>query len=45
MYTDYNHSSIKGAKDGKYFQEATVYSLTYRHVSGTIPNKSQHIYN
>tara|TARA_B100000787_G_C16120673_1_gene262512 strand:- start:168 stop:842 length:675 start_codon:yes stop_codon:yes gene_type:complete len=40
MYTDYYHASLKGAKNGKYFQEGTAYSLTYRHVSKTIPNNS-----
>ncbi len=40
MYTDYYHASLKGAKDGKYFQESIAYSLTYRHVSNSVPNNS-----
>lgn len=37
MYTDYHHASLKGATRGKYFQEATAYSLTYRHVRTSVP--------
>ena len=30
MYTDWYHASLKGKKEGKYYQDSTVFSLTYR---------------
>ena len=42
MYTDWYHASLKGKKNGKYYQDSTVFSLTYRTRSNTFASENSH---